>query len=430
MSVLQDKISILIEKIHLRVFGNEMGEEMRTFLSHLSWSFVGGGIASSVMMVVNIAVGRLIGPTEFGKYSLVLTLSQIFLIPILFSLDTVSTRYIAENTDRQKIKQHISSAFYFVLASVIFLTTFSFFVLKDVSVFFNIDLTLLSVAVFLAVALAIKAILDSIIKGLHLFKTQFLVRILEAFSVLFFFSLLFLFLGFKTYVYYVSCLVLASFIAILFYLKIVFSYLGSFSGEALRKQLSYGKIIFAGAVLIILFNSLDKFIILKYLGVRELGIYSAYFMASINMIAQLTQMFVNVFFPSIAKVPQRPILLKLERLFKILFAPTALIISCIIFMIMSFFGKDYGINIQYIFGFSLIATLQIILIIYYSVFAASPKEIYIKYILRFNAVNFLHVLAYCFLIYMEIVSFGWIIALLILNNIVNIILQRNLIMRN
>lgn len=41
MSVLQEKSMALAGKVHLRIFGHEIGEEMRKFLGNLSWSFLG-----------------------------------------------------------------------------------------------------------------------------------------------------------------------------------------------------------------------------------------------------------------------------------------------------------------------------------------------------------------------------------------------------
>ena len=78
---------------------------------------------------------------------------------------------------------------------------------------------------------------------------------------------------------------------------------------------------------------MDKFIITKELNIYQLGIYGAYFMASTNLIAQATQMFINIFFPVASKFENRSFLKKLDKIFFIAFIPLFLIISGAIFFI-------------------------------------------------------------------------------------------------
>ena len=76
-----------------------MSGEMKNFLGNLSWSFFGGIIAAGIMLSVNIAAGRILGPVEYGKYGLVIALSSILLIPMLLGLDVALTHFIAQSNE-------------------------------------------------------------------------------------------------------------------------------------------------------------------------------------------------------------------------------------------------------------------------------------------------------------------------------------------
>jgi O-antigen/teichoic acid export membrane protein len=95
-SQFKNMIIRFIEKIHFKAFGHPMSFEMKSFLGNLSWSFVSGALVLPLMMIVTTLAGRLIGPTEYGKYSLLLLINQFLIIFIFFGLDTTSVKYIAK----------------------------------------------------------------------------------------------------------------------------------------------------------------------------------------------------------------------------------------------------------------------------------------------------------------------------------------------
>ena len=165
--------------------------------------------------------------------------------------------------------------------------------------------------------------------------------------------------------------------------------------------------------------------ITKELNIYQLGIYGAYFMASTNLIAQATQMFINIFFPVASKFENRSFLKKLDKIFFIAFIPLFLIISGMIFIIMKLFGEKYGVNLNYVLSFGILATLQIILTINASTITAISKKLFKKYIAYSTAINAVHIVAYGVIIYLKIVSIQLIVILLIANVLVTIFIQKN-----
>jgi O-antigen/teichoic acid export membrane protein len=420
----------ITEIIHFRIFGHEISDAMRDFLKNLSWSFLGGGIAAAVMMAVNILAGRLMGPIGYGEYGLVLAISQIFIIPIILGLDVSGVRSISMATEDNQKAKNISSVFYFVIFSsvvfvLIFLASHTF-----ISEKFNINGTILLVAVLYSIISSFRSITDSFARSLFLFKAQFLARIVEVGTVVALFSLFFFYYQKQNYIFYIFSLLGGSLVFFIFLFRRFLQYLTRFDFQSLKKQLSYSSILLLGTAFGAVYISLEKIIIVKYLSLYDLGIYMAYYVASSTMITQVILMFANVFFPSVAKISAKLTIVKLEKLFRIFFIPTFLIISGIIFIIVYLFGKDYEMNYGYVFGFGLLATLQIILSINYYIFAASSKKLYKKYVFCVTLINFFQIVVYGVLIYFKIVSIGFIIILTVINSITNVTFQKRLIIND
>ncbi len=417
-----------LESIYTKVFKREMSDNVRTFLKNLSLSIFGGGIASAAMMVINIGAGRMLGPSGYGEYGLVLAISQIFMVPIVLGLDVSGVRAISSVESRREKSLNISSVFHFVgLSSIVFI--FLYLVFNNfVSKILNIDRTILLMSAIYAIVTSFKVISDSFVRALLLFKTQLFARLVEMITIIFLFSLFFLVIEKQNYTNYLISILGGSIVFCIILLAKYLPYLTKFDFSYLKKQLSYSSVLLFGSILGAIYNVLEKMVIARYLSVFDLGIYLAYFTASLGMIAQLTQMFVNVFFPSITKSSNRSVYLKVEKIFLSLFFPTLLLISCLIFIIINFFGKTYGMNYYYVFGFGLLATMQMLLGINYYIFASSSKKLYFTYVKYVGAINFLQLLAYGAMIYFDIVSIDLIIVVSMVNSIANITFQRKLIM--
>ena len=417
-----------VEYVYAKVFKKEMNDNMRRFLKNLSLSVLGGGIASVTMMAINIGAGRMMNPSGYGKYGLVLAISQIIMVPIVLGLDVSGVRTISSAESKREKSLNISSVFYFVGLSsitfvIIYLVSNNF-----VSKILNIDRTILLMSAIYTIVTSFKVISDSFVRALLLFKIQLFARFAEVITIIVLFSLFFLIIEKQNYTNYLISILGGSIIFCAILLTKYFSYLTKFDFRYLKKQLSYSSVLLFGAILGAIYNALEKLVIARYLSVFDLGIYLAYFTASLGMVAQIIQMFVNVFFPSITKSSSRSVYLKVEKIFLSLFFPALIFISCLILIIITLFGKTYGMNYYYVFGFGLLATLQILLGINYYIFVSSSKKLYFTYVKYVGAINFLQLLAYGAMINFGIVSIGLIIVLSLLNSIANIVFQRKLIM--
>ena len=427
ISTVKKGIVAVAEILHLKLFQHEMSDQMRKFLRHLSWSILGGISASAVMMAVNIIAGRLMGPDEYGKYSLLLTLAQMIIIPMLFGLDVSTVIAISKSEGIQEKKSNISSSLYFVIVSGLILSILFIISSPYLSRWSSMGMTFYNTVFIFAIVTGLKNILDSFIRGLHLFKYQFYGKIGE---VVFVSLSFFLFFGLEKkhdYFNYILSLGVGIFFLIVYYLKRILPYLSSFDVESLKKQLSLAKILVIGTVLGIGFNSIDKLIVAKYLSLVDLGIYSAYYMVSINLVAQLIQMFINVFLPSISGIDNDNFVKKIDKVYSLGFLPVFISLVGIIFVAIKLFGDKYGLNFGLVISFSLLSTLQIYLTINSTIITAISKETYKRYLLYLNSVNFIHIIVYILMIVFHAVSVQLILILYIINVIILIIIQKRLI---
>jgi len=417
-----------IEAVHFRLFRHPMGEQMRQFFGNLSWSFLGGGLASAVMLVVNILAGRLIGPEGFGRYNLVLTFSQLLMLPLIFSLDIAGVRSVAMSKNREEEASNISSALYFLAANSLFITLLFLLSYRFIALRFAVDTRLLFLIIAMTLTMSFRNVCDGFIRALGLYEYQFRGRIAEVVVAVSIFALLFFGVGRMNEFSYILALLAGGVTLTLIFFGRLTPYLTTFSYKHLSAQLSYGKILLIGSILGTAFNSLDVVIIARYLSVFEVGIYGAYYAASTNLVAQLVQMFINVFFPSVAKAEdKRAIFQKVNQLSVLAFVPCVIILSGMVWLIISLFGSKYGVRLNYVLEFGTLGSLIILVTVYASLLTAISEKLYKKYLIWLNGLSLLHVGYYALMIYFRLTSIQTIVAFIILYNFAIILIQKGLI---
>lgn len=423
-----EKIVIhFVENLHMRIFGHPIGPEMKIFLGNLVWSFFGGVVISVVALMINIFAGRLLGPSEFGKYSLALVIGEYLLILFFLGFDTASLRAVAKSKNSRDVKHNISSASYFVFSSMIIFSTLGVLFSEYVAKVFSTDSSVVIFAIFLAAATGLKLLFNGFIQGIHQFKHQFIGKVAEAIMLVAIFSLIFFYMHSYTFGSYIIVIISGALALIfIFYLKLRGNF-SSFDKLILLKQFSYGKLFLLSTALGTIFASVDKLAINRFLDVSQLGIYMAYYLVSIGLISQLSQMFNNVFIPTIAKSLNKAIFCKLNRLIYLSAIPLTLLIIAIVYVAMIFFGKKYNVVLNLVVCFGIFASLKLLLSTYNSIIITLSRPIYRKYIINYNIVNVLTVLIYIPLIFAHVISIQSIIIVQILNTFALVSIQKLII---
>lgn len=371
---IKENLIAIAEFAHRKIFKEEMGEEMGKFLNHLSWSFFGGLIAAGIVFVLNILAGRWLGPVEYGKYSLTVAMSSIFIIPMMLGTDTALTYYTAGGKSKDEKKENIASSLWLVPVFTFFSVLILIFLSPWLAAAFNAQKELVIVAIFFSAFAAARATLDSVIKGLHFFKIQSFLKIAESLVVAAVFLAMIKIYHFFSFQSFVWGLLSGCAFFALAALWVIRNYL-SLSKKRTRKILSYGLFAVLGSVSGILLYSADKIFINKYLGSDQLGLYQAYTTASILIVSQIMTLFVNVFFPHLASLQDSgAVFKKLNKLAGIFFFPSFLFLCLMICLAIMLFGEKYRLDWLLVAEFGFLGTMIMYVTALWWLIASKGKE--------------------------------------------------------
>lgn len=418
-----------LETLHVKIFGHEMSDQMRLFLVHLSWSLFSGIIALSITVIVMTLAGRLMGPTEYGRLNLLLIFNQFLVLAVFLGLDITTVKFIARAKNDNDIRKSISSSFYYVVSFLLFLVIVAAIFGSKISDLSGLSKQFIFVLVFYTIVVSIKAIFDVSIRGLGKFKIQALAKLIEVSTVLLFFIVVFLFLGIRNYAAYALIISFGALIISSFYFMVIKKYLFGFSFKILAKQINDGKYYMLSALLATVFLSSDRIIIAKFIDIKTLGIYSAYYAASFSLAASLSQLFVNVFFPMSAKSEDKSFFRKIDRLFLVGILPFYILACFLIYIALMVFGKDYPLRFDYLSLFAVVSVLYFFQSLYNTIILDSPQRIYRVYLLYSYAINLLTIAYYLVIIRTSFFSINFILLGLIINLVFVLFLQRSMIKR-
>jgi len=416
-----------IEWAHLKLFGHEISETMKDFLMNLSWSLFGGLLSAIVLFAVAILGGRFMGPLAYGKFSLILTYSQFLSMVVFLGLDIASVRATSGSKKDQEKAENISSFSWFIVCNAILVLTLLVIFRNFFYSHFSLDPALLWLLVLFMMMVAVKTALDLSIRGIMQFKVQSIGKLVEAGVIAILFAVFFFFFRQQNYHYYVYAQLIGGAVLCAMYVKFLYPYLRSFKFSVLKAQFSYAKLFLLNSVLGAALASLDKVMVAKYLSVFELGIYAAYYGASVNIITQIIKMFNNVLFPHAASNEDKSFTKKLNKLIYLIALPLLLLVMVLTFAVVKLYGKEYNIDWRYITAFSILGLTTAFSSVYNSIVLGLSKKFYKKYIFYNNLLNALNLVAYGALIYFNKVSVVLIVASLATNNLATIILQKRLI---
>lgn len=357
----KQKIIAVVESVHRWFFGHEMSDEMRKFLKNLSWSFFGGIIASGVMLILTILAGKKLGPEGFGQYNSLLSFATALSFLFLLGSDTGSVRYLSDKSyQKDKGKILTTSLVIVLIQSILFgliVYVFSDFIIKS----FSLNKNILIFGMMLSFILAVKSLTDGYLRSFHLIKRQGIIRILDAFISISSFLLFYYILNKIIYHFYAVAILCGAIFFIIVSLITLRKNFGKISFRSAKVLFRYNKFLLIGSVGGIII-SLEKYFIGRYLGIYELGIYSAYYAASFLIISNLGSIFMNVFWPSTIKEKEsmKIIAQKLDVLFLKTFPCWIIFSVSFVSLLIIFLGKDYPFNLTYVFLISVSSFLAFV----------------------------------------------------------------------
>lgn len=369
---LRQKLFQISETLHLRIFGHEMGSEMQIFLKNLSWSFFGSFFSGVLLLVAGIIAGKVLGPQQFGEYNSILSLAMTLSALFLLGIDMTSIRFLSD-LDYKKSAGAIIIISFFLTCVLGIIISGLFFILNSTFGFSQHYLWIVA----LAFLVALKNLVNGYLRSFSLIKYQSAFKLVDALLV---FCLLIgglVFFKGYSYSFYLTAIVSGGiFFVVASFLLLRKGIVWSYQTGLISGLFKYNRFLFFMSLFSV-GGFIDKFLIGKYVGIPELGYYSAYYLASHVIVAELLAMFMNVFWPSVIKnfSSAREIVRKINTVFLYFSWFFLLIIASIIVIFLSFFGDAYQINYTLVTLFSLSTFFGMV----YSVYASFLNVNYMKY---------------------------------------------------
>ncbi|MDO8513857.1 MAG: oligosaccharide flippase family protein [bacterium] len=404
-----------------------MTADMSTFLRSLSWSLFGTAISAFLFFIINILAGRLLGPTEYGKYNLVATISGVLAVFITLGFDTTVIKFVSSTKKEEDKNFFLSNALIIISISSIVILLLVVTLSRFLAIKLNTDKLLVIIGALYAIIFTFKTFFDSIIRALHKFKIQAFVKSIEALVATISFFVLIIVLEHKSYVFYVCAVFIAAIVLLLIYFYQIKARFRRWSGKHFQSAKPYAMTVLATSLATIVTVTIDRFAINIALGPKVLGIYSAYLISTTIIASQISAAITNVFFPTISKSPDKiGLMRKVDNLLIWIGFPFLIIMSLLSIAIIFLFGVNYHLNLIYVFLSSSVAFLQLAAVFYVTI-AMTSEKLFVLYT-KFAYLKLIIILVvYSALFVLKLISISSVLEVLAIASIYDIFVTRYII---
>lgn len=352
----------LTEKVYKKVFGEEISPTAKKFIKNLSYLAIAIIFSKFLVMAFQLYAGNVLGPLDYGKYTLVITLSFFFCIPMAI-VGTATTKYLAEKKKLKEKQKIISTGLFITLILMTIWIIIYSFILDPLSKFLSISKTYVFLAIIVAIVYTLWTINLKIYQGLERFKKISLFHILRTIVMLSSIIILFYFAG-KFPRYAVLAYSLGYLIPALIFLPKLKRYIKPMiNKETAKILLKYGVILLFAATSSSILKNIDKLFINSLLDTATTGLYQAYIVSTIGIAETLGAIFITIFFPFSSKGNKQRIWDKSVKLIKFIPLITIAIFTASI-PIYLLYGKKYPFNPLYLLIFAVAGTTLMVYQIY------------------------------------------------------------------
>jgi O-antigen/teichoic acid export membrane protein len=277
-------------------------------------------------MATTIIAGRMLGPSNFGLYSIIIGIGQIIMIPMTLGVPTALAQLIPQSNNPKKL---IADS---IPPTVITLSvcTITILLLQHVFIrWLNISSIVIILAICVGVSVSLRSFIDGILRGKKLFSLSPRIEIVAS-TLSFALVCIAILIGHFTITTYVV-IGIASFLTYgLYGAWNVRSYLGWSTGKESLHVIQYGFFTFIISLLLTTLWQSDRIVLQSMYGQSIVGLYSAHV---------LIPLFLAPFFASIINYVLHPTSSTITN-FKSLYKKTRLF--CVPLMVVLFFMSYVG----------------------------------------------------------------------------------------
>lgn len=346
--------------IYGEVFHEKMTAEVSHFFKDLSYVGFGTFIGTAFLFIFNVLVGRLLGPLGYGEFSLVQSISMFLYIPMLMGYNNAMVKYNAEEDNFDKQRDIISTTcilvFLFTIVSV-----FAYLLIpRNLLEYFSVSSEVFHLSIVFAVLFVVSTLMINTLNGLHMMKEYAMVTPIHSSILL----VSFLYVTSIKMVSYKST-IFTIFFAYIVISSLIFIFIHKYFTWKFDKSLAfiltnYGIYTVIGSLTFILYANIDKILINMFMSTEDLGIFNAYYFASINIAFILFNVFNGVFFPVASKYKDKTAIFeKINKITPYLIGLGIPFIILVEFVILNIFGEAYRIDIPLIIAFAVVSILTV-----------------------------------------------------------------------
>ena len=358
----------IIDSAYEKIFQEKMSDDVKIFLKKFAYIAAGTSIAAVFTIIFHILGGRALGPVEYGKFTLIQSVAMFLYIPMLLGLGTAMIKYSSEKEDFDR-QSKITSTTYILTGLLTITSAIVYFIFSSqISTMFSVPSTLFRLSIIFAALFTFYTLSVNTLRGLYkmrtyaIFQPVFGIILLSAFALLLFAGHM---QSFKSMLYasFFTYGITGTTLIVFFlrkYLRLKFdtswvNILTTYSMFAVINQLSH-----------VFYSNIDKILIGRYMTIADVGIYKAYYMASIDILTLITGMVITIYFPTASKYKTKQgIFNQLDKLIPYLIGigfPFILICELII---LKLYGGGYPIDLRLM----LLFALSSILIMWHALYA-------------------------------------------------------------
>jgi O-antigen/teichoic acid export membrane protein len=355
-------VTKLTGTVYRRVFNQEMSPAEGDFLRSLSWVGVGSLISAALGAVFSILGGRLLGPEEYGKFTLVQSVAMFLYIPMLMGFDIAMLKYNAEKSELARQKSIVSTAYIIIIVFAVISVAVMLLFAQPLARVFAATPELFCLSVYFAVLYAFLTLGQTTLRSVDRMRAFALSQPMYAVILLIAFALLLL-LGRRSFgaMVYPNLIAFAitGLVIHLLYNRQYFSF--HFDTAWARTLTRFAFAYIVAGISYVIYSNIGKIIIAHYMTVADVGIYGAYFTATMNIASILLGIFNMVFLPTASRyTDKRPLLHHFNRLVPLIVVLGIPLIIGIGYLILLLYGGGYPFNILWLALFAVTAVSFII----------------------------------------------------------------------
>ena len=361
-------------KIYCNIFKTKETQEQRKFIEDLLFVFIATGIAKGLILIMNIVAGRLLGPTIYGEYTLILTIAMFLTIPAALGIMGGITKTLAETEKYEKRKKIISTATNYYILTTLFLILIYLFFNKEILLITKTESNLTLLSIILFVFWSSTGLIESILQGFREQKKWSYIQIIS-YMISFFVFAYFVFSGRLNIMMMYVPLLITYFGFMISSPLIIGKYysIKIFDKAVFKDMFGYGFYVLITTIATTFLGNIDKIMINHFMGAESVGIYQAYFFSSIMIIGVVTGVFVKVFFPTAVKLKDPSgMLKKLDKIAIIGFIITIIFVPILTRIIIFLYDYEFILTTSLL--FALATGASVFLVLYSALLSAQGKE--------------------------------------------------------